>query len=374
MSEARTHDGRDPRVVAAIFGLLAAIFLLRAFVDTPGLSLTFLAVFPIVLAGFLLGRTLAIVCAVAALVLSIVVPIINPSTHISTSAQIVGAIGRGLVYIGLAVLVSTLMDREGALRQRLAESEREVRELESLRAALTSPELPELEGLTIATAYTPAEGLAAGDFFLVVPSVDETAIVVVGDAVGHGLAAARRAAFVRTTIALYARYTSDPMAILRLVNAAVLEREPGTEFVTALCAAFDVDAGTVTWASAGHPPPWDLDLGVPLGTTRHGLPLGIEPMLSGEPVTAQLEPGGGALLYTDGLPEARSVRDMASHPLFGEDAARAALRALNGADPDEIVAALNAAAIRHARGAPADDLCIVAVRLDAHAAAHPQAA
>jgi serine phosphatase RsbU (regulator of sigma subunit) len=361
-------------VAAGIFGLLAAIFLLRAFVDTPGLSLTFLAVFPIVLAGFLLERTLAIVCAVAALVLSIVVPIINPATDVSTSAQIVGAIGRGFVYIGLAVLVSTLMDREAALRQSLAESQREVRELESLRAALTSPKLPELDGLTIATAYTPAEGLAAGDFFLVAPSVDETVIVVVGDAVGHGLAAARRAAFVRTTIALYARYTSDPMAILRLVNAAVLEREPGTEYVTALCAAFAAGTGTVTWASAGHPPPWDLDRGEPLGATRHGLPLGIEPTLSGEAVSAQLQPCGGVLLYTDGLPEARTARDVPHHELFGEDAARAALRALNGARPDEIVAALNEAAVRHARGAPADDLCLVAVRIDGAAAAHPQAA
>ena len=375
MPEARTIGGRDPRVAAGIFGLLAAIFVLRLFVDTPGLSLVFLAVFPIVLAGFALGRTLAVVCAVLALALSIVVPLINPSTHISTSAQVVGAFGRGAVFVGLALLVSELMDREATLRQRLAESERDVRELESLRAALTSPELPALDGLTIATAYTPADGgHAAGDFFLVAPSVDGTAIVVVGDVVGHGLSAARRAAFVRTTIAMFAQYTSDPVAILRLVNTAVIEREPGTEFVTALCAIFAADARTVTWASAGHPPPWDLDRAEPLGRGRHGLPLGVEPTLIGEAVTASLPPGGGALLYTDGLPEARTAHDVARHELFGEDAARAALRALNGARPDEIVAALNAAAVRHAGGAPADDLCLVAVRLDGAAAAQPQAA
>ena len=210
MPEARTIGGRDPRVAAGIFGLLAAIFVLRLFVDTPGLSLVFLAVFPIVLAGFALGRTLAVVCAMLALALSIVVPLINPSTHISTSAQVVGGIGRGAVFVGLALLVSELMDREATLRQRLAESERDVRELESLRAALTSPELPELDGLTIATAYTPADGgHAAGDFFLVAPSVDGTAIVVVGDVVGHGLSAARRAAFVRTTIAMFVLGTKE---------------------------------------------------------------------------------------------------------------------------------------------------------------------
>jgi serine phosphatase RsbU (regulator of sigma subunit) len=373
MPEPRTN-GRDPRVAAGVFGLLFAIFLLRAFVDTPGLSLTFLAVFPIVLAGFWLGRTLAVVCAVVALALSIVVPLINPSTHISTSAQIVGAIGRGAVFVGLALVVSTLMDREATLRQQLADAEREMRELESLRAALTAPEVPDVDGLQIATAYTPAEGLAAGDFFLVVPSLDGTAVVVLGDVVGHGLPAARRAAYVRTTIALYAQYTSDPIAILRLANTAVAEREPGTEFVTALCAVFAPGSGTVTWASAGHPAPWDLDRGEPLGATRHGLPLGIEPMLNGEAVTTQLSPGGGVLLYTDGLTEARTARDVPRHELFGEDAARDTLRALNGARPEDIVAGLNAAAVRHARGAPADDLCLVAVRLDGAMAAQPHAA
>jgi sigma-B regulation protein RsbU (phosphoserine phosphatase) len=372
--EARTSTGRDPRVAAGVFCLLFAIFLVRAFVDTPGLSLTFLAVFPIVLAGFWLGRTLAVICAAVALVLSIVVPLINPATDISTSAQIVGAIGRGAVFIGLAVVVSTLMDREATLRQQLADAEREMRELESLRAALTSPDLPEVDGLQIATAYTPAEGLVAGDFFLVVRSLDGAAIVVLGDAVGHGLAAARRAAYVRTTIALFAQYTSDPMAILRLANTAVAEREPGTEYVTALCAVFTPGSGTVTWASAGHPAPWDLDRGEPLGRARNCLPLGIEPRLDGEVMTATLAPGGGVLLYTDGLPEARTARDVNRHELFGEDAARDTLLALTGAGPDAIVAGLNAAAVRHAHGAPADDLCLVAVRFDVAAAAQPHAA
>ena len=89
---------RQERLGAGIFALLIAIFLLRAFVDTPGLSLVFLAVFPIVMAAFVLGRTAALVAAAIATVLSVVVPIINPATHVSTAAQIVGAVGRAAVY------------------------------------------------------------------------------------------------------------------------------------------------------------------------------------------------------------------------------------------------------------------------------------
>jgi serine phosphatase RsbU (regulator of sigma subunit) len=272
------------------------------------------------------------------------------------------------------VLVSSLIERTAALRRRLAESELEVQELESLREALTAPELPSVEGLTIATSYTPAEGLVAGDFFLVAPGPRGTALVVVGDVVGHGLAAARRAAFVRATIALYAEYTSDPMTILRLANTALAEREPGTEFVTALCAIFAADRATVTWASAGHPPPWDVDRAEPLPQVGRCLPLGVEPALEGDAMTARLTPGSGVLLFTDGLPEARTARKMAHHELFGEQATRETLRTVRGAPPEAIVAALRAAAVTHAEGTPADDLCLVAVRFDGSEAAQPQAA
>ena len=75
MVRAWVQPGHGPSASAAgIFGLLLGIFLLRAFVDTPGLSLVFLAVFPIVLAAFVLGRTAAVVCAALATVLSVVVP------------------------------------------------------------------------------------------------------------------------------------------------------------------------------------------------------------------------------------------------------------------------------------------------------------
>jgi serine phosphatase RsbU (regulator of sigma subunit) len=359
---------------AGIFGLLIAIFVVRFFVDTPGLSLVFLAIFPIVLAAFALGRDAALICGAVAAALSVVVPILSPGTDVSTSAQVVGGVFRAVVFVGLAALVSGLIERAADLRRRLTDAEEDVRELESLRAALTSPELPAVDGLSIATSYTPADGPVAGDFFLVAPSSSDSVLVVVGDVVGHGLAAARRASFVRATIALFAEYADDPMTILRLANTALAEREPGTEFVTALCASFAPDRGTVTWASAGHPPPWDLDRGLPLASVRHCPPLGIEPTLEGTSVTSELRDGAGVLLFTDGLTEARTAREVDRHELFGEQAARETLIALQGSPPADIVAGLRAAAVRHAEGRPADDLCLVAVRLRAGEAAQPQAA
>jgi serine phosphatase RsbU (regulator of sigma subunit) len=107
---------------------------------------------------------------------------------------------------------------------------------------------------------------------------------------------------------------------------------------------------------------------------RHCPPLGIEPTLEGTSVITELEPGGGVLLYTDGLPEARTAREVERHDLFGEDAARETLVGLQGAPPADIVAGLRGAAVRHAEGRPADDLCMVAIRLGVGQAAQPQAA
>jgi serine phosphatase RsbU (regulator of sigma subunit) len=359
--------------IVAVYGLLAAIFVARLLIDEPGLGLPYLAVFPIVLACFLLGRAHALACATLGLAIFLTTQWLAPSGDVSNSALLIGTVGRAAVFYRLALVVCDLLERESRLREALAESEREVRELESLRAALTPRELPELEGLNVATSYTPAEGLAAGDFHLITRGPRGTALVVLADVVGHGLQAARRAAFVRTTIALFADYTEDPLAILRLANTALAERDPGTEYVTAVCASIDPVRMTVTWATAGHPPPWDLDRAEPLNGHRPGPPLGVEPILDCAAATTQLTAGAGLLLYTDGLTEARTARRVARHALFGEEGARAALRTLQGAQPAEVVAGLSAAAVRHAEGRPADDMCLVAVRMIQSTAVAPAA-
>ena len=65
-----------------------------------------------------------------------------------------------------------------------------------------------------------------------------------------------------------------------------------------------------------------------------------------------------------GRPSAwRTAREVDRHDLFGEQAARETLIGLQGSPPADILAGLRAAAVRHAEGRPADDLCMVAVRL-----------
>ena len=259
-----------------------------------------------------------------------------------------------------------LLERQTQLRFELAESERERTELESLRAALTAPELPAVDGLQIATSYTPADGLVAGDFFLVTRGAENSTLVVVGDVVGHGLAAARRASFVRATIALFAEYADDPMTILRLANTALAERDPGHRVRHRAVRELrprprhrhvgerrpPAAVGPRPRRAAGQRAPLPAagdraDARGHLGDDRAGARRG-RPALHRRPARGP-----------------HRARGRSPRPLRRAGRARDAGRACRARRRPTSSPGLRAAAVRHAEGRPADDLCMVAIRLGA---------
>jgi Stage II sporulation protein E (SpoIIE) len=77
------------------------------------------------------------------------------------------------------------------------------------------PELPGRSGLELAAAFLRAAAeQVSGDFYLVAEGPQDSTVLVVGDVVGHGLQAGRRAAFVRTTFAATAPFSDDPCRLL----------------------------------------------------------------------------------------------------------------------------------------------------------------
>lgn len=244
----------------------------------------------------------------------------------------------------------------------IAEQDQELAELRVLQEALTPAVGPPRPGLAVATCFLPAEDGVAGDFHLVAPGPQESTVIVVGDVIGHGLEAARRATFVRTVLAACARFSDDPARLLGLANHALVEREgPSADFVTAVCAVFRPDEGCVHWASAGHVPPVELGSATER-TEPGGPPLGLDQELDLPVHTLRLPPGAGLLLCTDGLPEARTADRGPRRERFGDDRVAATVRALADAPVEVVVAELRDRAARHAGGRFADDLCIVALR------------
>jgi sigma-B regulation protein RsbU (phosphoserine phosphatase) len=327
------------------------------------------ALIPVVLAVYWFGLAGGLLVAAAATAMFVGKELISPSPELSAAGLWIAALNRSLVFFGVAALVWLLLRRTRALAEEVQAQQTQLAELESLRAVLIPTEIPARPHLQIATSFTPADGLVAGDFFLVVEGPSDSTTIVVGDVVGHGLEAARHAAFIRAALATFARFTSDPVQLLQLANAALVERGVDrTEFVTAACVNIGPTPGhALAWASAGHEIPWRLDTGEPLAGGRVGPPLGVgSEALKVEAGHTALEPGDGLLLFTDGLTEGRAATRGAPRPvnLFGEERSRRIVPEHRGDPPERVLEALVSAVTTFAGGPLADDLCLVAVRVE----------
>jgi serine phosphatase RsbU (regulator of sigma subunit) len=251
-------------------------------------------------------------------------------------------------------------DELAGLRGRLELAEHELEDLRAIRDALTPSQLPERPGLELAAAFVPAADQVSGDFYLVAEGPQDSTLLVVGDVVGHGLPAARRAAFVRTAFAATAPFSDDPRRLLSWANTALVERAgTSSDFVTVACVTYLPNQQLLRWAYAGHPPALRMPDGGELVSPRQGIPLGLR--TDHEYFEGTLRPDGpaGVLLYTDGLTEARR-----NGTFFGVEGVTAVLGELQNPSAREAVATLRARVEEFADShSPADDMCMLAASI-----------
>ena len=376
-----------PRAVLVAV-LLLVVIVATVVVGNSGLAIAYYALVPIVLAAFWGGWREAVLAAVAASVLYPVSAVLFTNQPSGIDLWIAAG-NRAAVYLGIALLVAVLRQRERRATARVAAQQSQLDELEALRAVLTPEHIPPRPGLDIATTFIPAEGPVAGDFYLVADGPGDSTTIVVGDVVGHGLDAARRGAYVRAALSTFATFTADPAQLLQLAHTALVSHcGPSYDFITAVCLNITLDtpdtpeAAAVTgrempaldgpgpviaelrWACAGHDLRWDLDTGTPLSGGPASMPLGLDPApLALSSSTRALTVGAGILAFTDGLTEARPAHrgTGTTLELFGAERAQTILRQAP-TDPTEILRLMSTAVAHFAAGPLADDLCLVACR------------
>ncbi|GAA3292281.1 PP2C family protein-serine/threonine phosphatase [Streptomyces cinereospinus] len=161
-----------------------------------------------------------------------------------------------------------------------------------------------------AVRYRPAVGAlhVCGDWYDLVDLVGGDRIgVSVGDVVGHGLAAAGVMGQLRSALTAASRMAEGPAQALDVLGryAHVVD---GAESATAVTTFIDCDTRTISYSSAGHPPPVlvHLDGQVEFLDRATDPPLDARPDPRPRPQAAtSFTPGATLALYTDGLIERR---------------------------------------------------------------------
>ncbi|MCW2991084.1 MAG: multi-sensor signal transduction histidine kinase, partial [Solirubrobacterales bacterium] len=213
----------------------------------------------------------------------------------------------------------------------------------TLQARLLPSRLPAPPGVRLAARYRAAGQFneVGGDFYDAFQRAPDEWAVVIGDVSGKGPEAAALTAMARYTIRAAALNDWSPAHVLRRLNDTLL-REEESQFVTvALAYVSHADGRTrVKLVLGGHPPPFVVRAGG--GAEAVGEPgtlLGIGTNVRLTQVDLTLAPGDALLLYTDGVIESGPRDDP-----FGEDGLHALLAGLGEADPEALVAAVDAAA------------------------------
>ncbi len=215
---------------------------------------------------------------------------------------------------------------------------------------------PEVPGYCFFDYYQAAEDVG-GDYFGYIPLADGRLAIAVGDVSGKGVSAAllmaRLCSEVRYSLATS---TSAAEAVERL-SQELANTTLNDRFVTFLLCVLDPVKHALEVVNAGHPSPLRCrgQTVEKLGQDEAGPPLGLDLQRRYASFTTPVAESDTIVLYTDGISEARSPRDI----IYGSN--RLARRLASG--PRDAIAMgqhLLSDVEKFAHGRPqSDDVCVV---------------
>ncbi len=178
-----------------------------------------------------------------------------------------------------------------------------------------------------------------------------------GDVAGHGIESSITAFQAKYLLRVFLERFRDPAQALEELNSQMAGGDRLEEFISLVVVVFDTEAGTLRFASAGHPAAflWHQREVAPLKAT--GPLLMLDPKATYVSREIPLEMGDMLLMYTDGLAEVRNGGD-----LFGEDRIAQHMSRDPGVSPDVLTKSLLEAARDFSTEAIEDDVAILAIR------------
>lgn len=204
-------------------------------------------------------------------------------------------------------LLTVLAGRLGQGLQRVHQVDQQRETALALQHAILGPaDLPNGFAVRYQAATRPLQ--VGGDWYDIVDLEDGRIALIVGDCVGHGLAAATVMGQVRSACRALLFENPSPGAALAGMDRFAA-RLPGAQCTTAVCAVLTPETGELVYSSAGHPPPILVhgDGSTQILDEGHTIALGIRGNWIRPEARVTIPARSTLLLYTDGLVERRRV-------------------------------------------------------------------
>ena len=166
--------------------------------------------------------------------------------------------------------------------------------------------VPQLSGFQVAAYSLPAIAVG-GDFYDFIGLNNYSTGIVIGDAIGHGIAAALLMSMVLTEFRWQARREMSASLVLNNVNFR-LSRDMRTKaLVSSIYTTIDHEHSRMTCAMAGMRP-WFINSKsrecFPIKPSGEKFPLGVSPKSEYQSIDISMEMGDALVFYTDGILEA----------------------------------------------------------------------
>ena len=260
-----------------------------------------------------------------------------------------------LVVVGCLgyVVVKHLFQSE----RRMAAVGRELETARRIQQSILPKGVPAAAGLSVGAHYESMSEVA-GDLYDFVITPSGQLGVLVADVSGHGVPAAIIASMVKMALAAQGGAVSDPGEVLTRMNRVLCGRFE-LAYVTAVFALIDPAAGTLTYASAGHPSPILIRKSATVESLdEREMVLGFMPDVTyTSTVVADFAAGDRVVFYTDGITEA----SRADGEFYGDRRFQDVVRAGLSEPADAFTASLVADVRRWVDVDIGDDVTVVVV-------------
>ncbi len=175
--------------------------------------------------------------------------------------------------------------------------------LDAFQLALLPRQIAAVPDCGVSTLYVSAseEARIGGDWYDCFDLGEGRYGISIGDVVGHGLEASAAMSRIRQYISAAAEEESDPVTVIRRVNAFMHRRK--LPVATAIVGILDVALRRFEFCCAGHPPPVIVRGDRAELIPCDGVPLGVVNDVSFAACSIDLADASQLVLYTDGVLE-----------------------------------------------------------------------